>query len=78
MGVVEIVLTVCALSQPGLCEEQRLQFQWNGSLEACAMGAEPYIAQWIGEHPKWTAVKWRCEYPHPNDKADNGDVTPAG
>ncbi len=26
------------------------------------MAAQPYIAQWIGEHPKWTAVKWRCEY----------------
>ena len=27
------------------------------------MAAQPYIAQWVGEHPKWTAVKWRCEYP---------------
>ena len=34
----------------------------------CAMAAPPYIAQWIGEHPKWTAVKWRCEYPHSNEK----------
>jgi hypothetical protein len=35
----------------------------------CAMAAPPYIAQWIGEHPKWTAVKWRCEYPHSHEKA---------
>jgi hypothetical protein len=26
------------------------------------MGAAPYIAQWIGEHPKWMAVRWHCEY----------------
>jgi hypothetical protein len=32
------------------------------------MSAPPYIAQWIGEHPKWTAVKWRCEYPHMREK----------
>jgi hypothetical protein len=29
------------------------------------MGAPPYIAQWIGEHPKWMAVRWHCEYPGP-------------
>jgi hypothetical protein len=35
------------------------------------MAAQPYIAQWVGEHPKWTAVKWRCEYPHGSDRADS-------
>jgi hypothetical protein len=34
------------------------------------MGAPPYIAQWVGEHPKWNAVRWRCEYPHTHDKAE--------
>jgi hypothetical protein len=29
----------------------------------CTMAAQPYIAQWIGNHPKWTAVRWRCDYP---------------
>ena len=38
------------------------------------MAAPPYIAQWVGEHPKWMAVKWRCEYPHRNDKADAGEA----
>jgi hypothetical protein len=33
------------------------------------MGAMPYIAQWVGEHPKWKAVKWRCEFPH--SRAEN-------
>ena len=44
-------------------------FSWSGSLRQCVMAAPPYIAQWVGEHPKWNAVKWRCEYPHSNDKA---------
>jgi hypothetical protein len=42
------------------------------------MAAPPYIAQWVGDHPKWTAVKWRCEYPHTNDKADAGKPAHAG
>ena len=40
------------------------------------MAAQPYIAQWVGEHPKWTAVRWRCEYPHANDKADKAKLRP--
>ena len=38
------------------------------------MAAQPYIAQWVGEHPKWTAVKWRCEYPRNNQKASGEPV----
>jgi hypothetical protein len=63
MGFVEIVMTVCALAQPARCEEQHLQFNWQGSLYQCAMGAPPYIARWAGEHPKWQIERWRCEYP---------------
>jgi hypothetical protein len=62
MGLLELVITVCAVAQPTLCEDQHLQYAWGGSLRHCAMGAAPYIAQWIGEHPKWMAVRWHCEY----------------
>jgi hypothetical protein len=74
MDLVELVITVCAIAAPMNCHEDHLQFTWHGSLQQCAMGAPPYIAQWIGEHPKWSAVRWRCEYPHSGDKADNGST----
>jgi hypothetical protein len=32
------------------------------SLNQCAMTAQPYIAQWINDHPEWIAVRWHCEY----------------
>jgi len=32
----------------------------------------------VGEHPKWNAVRWRCEYPHLHDKADANGATSAG
>lgn len=63
MGMIEIVLTVCALAQPNQCEEQHLQFLSSGSLQQCSMAAPPYIAQWIGDHPKWVAMRWRCDIP---------------
>jgi hypothetical protein len=36
------------------------------------------VFNWSGSHPKWNAVRWRCEYPHANDKADAGQATSAG
>jgi hypothetical protein len=78
MDAINLVLTVCAVSSPTTCEEQRLILSWEGSLAQCTMAAQPYIAQWVGEHPKWTAVKWHCEYPHHDNKAETRAATPAG
>src|SRR5262249_21182425 len=78
MNPIDLIVTVCAVLSPTTCEETHLVFSGGGSLRQCAMAAPPYIAQWVGEHPKWTAVKWRCEYPHSNDKVDAGEKTPAG
>ena len=68
MDMIELIVTVCALAAPADCHDTHLQFAGGGSLKQCAMNAPPYIAQWIGEHPKWNAVRWRCEYPHAKDK----------
>ena len=65
MELIDLVITVCAVLSPNTCEEKHLVFSANFSLQQCAMAAPPYIAQWIGDHPKWHAVRWRCEYPHP-------------
>ncbi len=62
-GLIEIILTVCAIANPANCEEKSLQFVWEGSIQQCMMAAQPYIAQWIGQHPAWRATKWSCDYP---------------
>jgi hypothetical protein len=62
-GLIEIILTVCAIANPANCEEKELQFAWEGSLKQCMMAAQPYIAEWIGQHPAWRAMKWSCDYP---------------
>lgn len=78
MNPIDLIVTVCAVLSPSVCEETHLTFSGGESLRQCTMGAPPYIAQWVGEHPKWTAVRWRCEYPHSNDKADARGLPPAG
>jgi hypothetical protein len=61
--LIEIILTVCAIVNPANCEEKHLQFAWDGSVQQCMMAAQPYIAQWIGDHPEWRTKKWSCGYP---------------
>ncbi len=70
MDLVAIVFTVCVVAHPSQCQEQRLQYEWHGSLRACVENAQPYLAQWIGEHPNWSIKKFHCEFPNANDKAD--------
>jgi len=67
MGLIELIITVCAVAQPEQCEDQHLQFTEMTSPKQCVMGAMPYVAQWVGEHPKWRAVRWRCDYPGKRD-----------
>jgi len=58
MGLLELIAT----AHMSACEEQHPQFARSGSLRQCTFAAQPCIAQWIGEHPKW-AMRWRCEDP---------------
>ncbi len=67
---IDLIITVCAIANPAQCENQHLEYASRGeSLAQCAMHAPPFIAQWIGEHPKWQAVRWHCEYPGRHDRA---------
>jgi hypothetical protein len=70
MDMVAIVFTVCALAHPDQCQDEHIEYAWQGSLLQCAMAAQPYLAQWIGEHPKWSVKSYHCEYPHRKEKAD--------
>jgi hypothetical protein len=70
MNMIEIIVTVCALAQPSQCEEQHLQYAFGGSPRQCTMNAQPYLAQWLNQHPKWSIVRWRCDVPHRQEKAD--------
>jgi hypothetical protein len=61
--MIELILTVCAVTAPGQCDEQRLQFAAEESLMQCMMQAPPYIAQWTDQHPATRVTRWRCAFP---------------
>jgi hypothetical protein len=63
MGMIELIVSVCALSHPDQCQEQHLRFASSMSIRQCVMTAPPYVALWVNEHPQWLVLRWRCEYP---------------
>jgi hypothetical protein len=68
MNLVDLIVLVCALGSPNACHEQHLLVQSAGSLRACVMQAQPYLAQWIGAHPGYRIVRYRCEWPDQEGK----------
>jgi hypothetical protein len=63
MNIVELVVIVCSLLNPNACSEKRFAFQANGSLKSCMMQAQPYLAQWAGEHPNERIARFHCAWP---------------
>ena len=55
-----IVISVCLVTDPAICRNERIPLAINVSPNRCAMSAAPYVAQWNGEHPDWRVVRWRC------------------
>jgi hypothetical protein len=61
---VQLILTVCSLAQPVSCDDRRLTFSTDSvSLGQCIMQAQPFIAQWSGDHPTVRVSRWRCALP---------------
>ncbi len=66
---IELILTVCTLSQPVACGDRKLVFDSDGgSPNGCMMRALPTIARWAGEHPGVEVTRWRCSPPGASDE----------
>ncbi len=59
--MIELVMTVCLLAQPGDCRKERLPF--DGPLIACARAGQFEAATWAAQHPGWHVTRWRCGVP---------------
>ncbi len=57
--MIELVMVVCLAAAPQDCEERSLLFQ-DVSTMACMTQAQPQMARWIGEHPRWRVSEWKC------------------
>ena len=68
MNFLELILTVCTIANPAICEEARLPYASGGSLRQCMFEAPPAIAQWSQAHPARRVVRWRCAWPGSEEK----------
>lgn len=68
MNLVDLIVLACTLANPSVCREYHLLVQSSGSLRACMMQAQPYLAQWIGDHPNLRVARWRCAWPDQEDQ----------
>jgi hypothetical protein len=63
MNLVDLILLACLLANPSECREFHVLFQASGSLQGCAIRAQPYLAQWAGAHPAYRIARWHCAWP---------------
>jgi hypothetical protein len=61
--MIELVITACIVAQPESCQDQRVLLDQDTSAWQCVMNAQPTIAQWGAEHPKWFVQSWKCQLP---------------
>ncbi|RWN31536.1 hypothetical protein [Mesorhizobium sp.] len=63
MDMVDLILTVCLIANPGNCRDEHLYFESRGSLFQCMMLAPSEIAKWSQEHPTLKVKRWKCAAP---------------
>ncbi len=64
MDIIDLVLTICLLTAPSNCREERLHFENTGGLLNCMFLAPAEIAKWSEDHPHLRVVRWKCDYPN--------------
>lgn len=68
MNMVDLIVIVCSLAAPSVCQERHMLFESHGSLYTCMWEAQPFLAQWIGDHPDLRIAGFRCDWPEREDR----------
>ena len=56
-----VILSVCLLSSPTTCKEERIQQSTEVRPPiACLVEGQSTVAQWGSTHPQWHIDKWKC------------------
>jgi len=64
-----LILSVCFIDDPTQCKDVNLTYvEDNVTPIQCVMKAQPEIAKWMEEHPKWVQKKWTCARDLPSKK----------
>lgn len=57
--MIELAFVACLSTAPNACEQRSLYYS-DISPMACLMGAQPELAKWVDEHPKYRVTRWSC------------------
>lgn len=58
--MLSIILSACLVADPAQCREHNLPAQNIVDPTRCVLLAQPFVAQWAGEHPEWEVKKYAC------------------
>jgi hypothetical protein len=59
--MVELLFLICLRSDPGACQMRSLSFvDPAANVLACAMAAQPLLAQRMERWPEWELARWKC------------------
>lgn len=65
--MIELLFVTCLSTAPDQCQERSLLFQ-DVSPMTCMFGAQPELAKWVADHPRYTVAGWKCRTLHSGDK----------
>lgn len=57
--MIELAFLACLSAMPNACEERSLYYSDMTPL-TCVMGAQPELAKWVYDHPKYRITRWSC------------------
>jgi hypothetical protein len=56
-----ILMSICLLSNPSHCREERLSFSFEeANAVTCMVRSQEKIAEWQQSHPDYRIDRWRC------------------
>lgn len=59
--MIEILVSVCLVQEPGQCKDVRLNFMAEAvTPRECMLNGQAEIAKWTEGHPGWAIQKWTC------------------
>jgi hypothetical protein len=62
MSLVQLLVSICLVSDPQTFREQHFSFAEDGSLAQCTIRAQPYLAEWASWNTQWSVVRWKRGY----------------
>lgn len=57
--MIELVLSVCLISEPANCKEVNLSYLAEQPSQ-CLLHGQAEIARWQEGHPEWRIARWKC------------------